>query len=63
MRHGPTHDEGLEKPDLESVIQEDLMVGGDDICHEIRSGKLCFGFHIEAEDWAKHIDPVTCEFC
>jgi hypothetical protein len=48
-------EEGLEKPDLESVRQEALMSARELMCNEMRSGKLCLGCRIEVQDEAGRV--------
>jgi hypothetical protein len=44
-----TDEEGLDKPDLESVRHEAVMSAREIMCNEMKKGKLCLGCHIEVE--------------
>jgi hypothetical protein len=48
-------EEGLEKPDLESVRQEALMSARELLCGEMMRGKLCLSCHIEIQDEAGEV--------
>jgi hypothetical protein len=50
-----TDDEGLDKPDLESVRFEALMSAGEIMSNEVKKGKLCLSCHIEVEDEAGQV--------
>jgi hypothetical protein len=51
-------EEGLEKPDLESVRHEALMSAREIMCNEMMSGKLCLSCHIEVQDAAGQVVHV-----
>ena len=48
-------EEGLDKPDLESVRHEALMSAREIMSNEVKIGKLCLGCHIEVEDEAGQV--------
>ncbi|HEX8444056.1 MAG TPA: hypothetical protein VF631_10475 [Allosphingosinicella sp.] len=50
-----TDDEGLKKPDMESVRHEALMSAREIMCGEMKRGKLCLSCHIEVQDEAGHV--------
>jgi hypothetical protein len=45
-------EEGLERPDLESVRQEALVSARELVANELRQGKVCLSCHIEVQDEA-----------
>jgi hypothetical protein len=52
-------EEGLKKPDLDSVREQALRSAREIMGGEIKSGKLCLGCHIEVQDEAGQVVLVV----
>jgi hypothetical protein len=51
-------EEGLDKPDMESVRWEALRAARELMCTEMMQGKLCLACHIEVRDAADEVVHV-----